>query len=349
LDIRTLRQLLASDEGGTIIVAARVTRGGDEILGAGIGDLDVDPRQVLFDLASLTKLITATRLLQRVADGDLELEASARTTVSGALQRVADVRLDSLLAFRGGFPPDVPLHEIEPFASDPDAGERLARSAVLSRLTDSIEQTRRKSRSIRRYNNISYVILGEALAAHDGWSGVNGELAAMGFPTLRYRCTTPLHRLPAPGEVIAPTEYDSWRGRRCHGEVHDETAYLLGGIAGHAGAFGAIDDVCALARRWMLGPPALDIRQTDWERLTTARPASGPFRRVSEYRPAAVEGLPQHALGVTGFTGTSIWIDFKACAAVVLLTNRVVAGRTSIWIDEVRRRVHTAWLEASRR
>lgn len=348
LETRTLRRLLASDEAGTAIVAARVTRDGEEIIGAGIGDLDVDPRRVLFDLASLTKLVTATRVLQRVAAGDLELDASAQTFVSGALQRVSDVPLASLLAFRGGFPPHVPLHELEPFSSDPDLGKSLARSVVLSRLTDSIEQTRRKSRSIRRYNNISYIILGEALAARGGWSRVNAELAAMGFPKLRYRFTTSLDPVSGPGEVVAPTEYDPWRGRRCHGEVHDETAYLLGGIAGHAGTFGTIDDACALARMWMLGPEEIDIRETDWKRLTTDQPARGPFRHKAEFGPATTQGVPQHALGVTGFTGTSIWIDLRGCVAVAVLTNRVFAGRTTTWIDEVRRRVHTAWLDPSR-
>jgi CubicO group peptidase (beta-lactamase class C family) len=156
--------------------------------------------------------------------------------------------------------------------------------------------------------------------------------------------------LPAP---IAPTEHDPWRGRILEGEVHDENAAALGGIAAHAGLFGTARAVGAFARRVLqtfqeptsLGTPALmrefaarsrvagSSRALAWD---TMLPTSSCGSRMSAT-----------AIGHTGFTGTSLWIDWERDLYVVLLTNRVHPTRQNEALIGLRPKLHDAIVDAA--
>jgi CubicO group peptidase (beta-lactamase class C family) len=147
---------------------------------------------------------------------------------------------------------------------------------------------------------------------------------------------------------VAPTEFDPWRGRLCAGEVHDENAFALGGVAAHAGLFGTARDVGAFGRvvlrtfreQTPLGTPALmsvfasrsDVpgssRALGWD---TMLPTSSCGMRMSA-----------DAIGHTGFTGTSLWIEPSRDRYYVLLTNRVHPTRQNAQIRGVRRAWHDA-------
>jgi CubicO group peptidase (beta-lactamase class C family) len=148
---------------------------------------------------------------------------------------------------------------------------------------------------------------------------------------------------------IAPTEHDTFRGRLIVGEVHDENAWALGGIAGHAGLFGTAPAVGAYARHLL---QVLDGRTGAFTRDTLesfiARradvPGSSRALGWDTMLPTSSCGsrMSAHAFGHVGFTGTSLWIDPARDRYFVLLTNRVCGGGTVDEMRTVRRAFHDA-------
>jgi CubicO group peptidase (beta-lactamase class C family) len=154
----------------------------------------------------------------------------------------------------------------------------------------------------------------------------------------------------------APTEYDPWRQRLLVGEVHDENAWALDGVAGHAGLFGTASAVGSFAR-WLLrvrGRLAtgedLPISPETVERFTARRDIPGGSRALGwdTMLPTSSCGrrMSPLAFGHTGFTGTSLWIDPVTDAYTVLLTNRVYPSRENDLIKQVRPAFHDAVVEA---
>jgi CubicO group peptidase (beta-lactamase class C family) len=148
---------------------------------------------------------------------------------------------------------------------------------------------------------------------------------------------------------IAPTEYDEWRGRLLVGDVHDENAAALGGIAGHAGLFGTAAAVGSSARHLLqvLDGRAGVFRRATLEEFITRRadvPGSSRALGWDTMLPTSSCGtkMSARAFGHTGFTGTSLWIDPEKDVYVVLLTNRVHPTRSNEAIKHVRPAVHDA-------
>src|SRR5574341_46595 len=156
------------------------------------------------------------------------------------------------------------------------------------------------------------------------------------------------------GLRVAATERCPWRGRVLRGDVHDENAYAMGGVSGHAGLFGDALAVRALVRAWhdaALGRSAswpADLttrfvtRQCDLGRGTWALGWTVPT-------PPSTSGrfFSPRAYGHLGFTGTSVWVDPDRDLTVVLLTNRVHPTRENHGIASFRPSIHDAiyqWL-----
>jgi len=161
-------------------------------------------------------------------------------------------------------------------------------------------------------------------------------------------------RLAPVTEMIAPTERCPWRKRVLCGEVHDDNAYAMGGVAGHAGLFASAADVDALATRlgacWRGEDDFLpgEIVGEFWRRDATVE---GSTRALGWDTPSPSDSsagsrMSRSAVGHLGFTGTSLWIDVERNANVILLTNRVHPRRDNERIREVRPRVHDAIVEA---
>ena len=131
---------------------------------------------------------------------------------------------------------------------------------------------------------------------------------------------------------IAPTEVSPPRGYPLQGEVHDENAFALGGVAGHAGLFSTANDLAIFAQMMLNGGTYNGTRIvsdstialfTQARRRARARSVGTP----AAARAAAVTISSEDAYGHTGFTGTSLWIDPDRDMFVILLTNRVHAAR----------------------
>jgi beta-N-acetylhexosaminidase len=154
--------------------------------------------------------------------------------------------------------------------------------------------------------------------------------------------------------TIAPTEVDNrWRHRLVQGEVHDENAYAIGGVSGHAGVFSTAPDLAAFCQMLLNG--GVYAHQRILKRATITefiqpQPLAENTRTLGWVAPT--EGSSSghyfsvHSYGHTGFTGTTIWIDPDRQLFVVLLTNRVNPTRENHKIGEVRPAVHDAIMKA---
>ena len=130
---------------------------------------------------------------------------------------------------------------------------------------------------------------------------------------------------------IAPTETSPPRGYPLQGEVHDENAYALGGVAGHAGLFSTAADLAVFAQMMLDGGEYDGVRViADSTIALFTKRAAGT--RALGWDTCGGSGscgqyLGEDAYGHTGFTGTSLWIDPEREMFVVLLTNRVHDAR----------------------
>jgi CubicO group peptidase (beta-lactamase class C family) len=291
----------------------------------------------IFDLASLTKVIATTSLVMRqVEAGRLTLDRP----IAGLVPewRNADrqgVTLAHLLDHSSG----LPAHE--------HFWGRLIDRAEFERAICSLPLAHPPG-THAVYSDPGFMLLGFALERHAGatlhqqFSEFTGafdedELYFRPPPALRGR--------------IAPTEFDAWRGRLLQGEVHDENAAALGGVAGHAGLFGTARSVGRFARivlttfrkPTVLGSPEL---MTRFARRTEV-PESSRALGWDTMLPTSSCGtrMSSTSIGHTGFTGTSLWIDYERDLYVVLLTNRVYPTRDNAALVALRPRAHDAILE----
>lgn len=153
----------------------------------------------------------------------------------------------------------------------------------------------------------------------------------------------------------APTEFCRWRNRRVIGEVHDESASRLGGIAGHAGIFSTAEDIAALGQSFLPGPsdvPSI-LRPETIAEMVKPQFEDGDTRRglgFALWSPdpdASSNPFSPRTFGHTGFTGTSLWIDPDRALVVALLTNDVYYGREGRGIMPLRVALHRAVVEAA--
>ena len=156
--------------------------------------------------------------------------------------------------------------------------------------------------------------------------------------------------------AFAATEYCLWRKRLLRGEVHDENAYMLGGIAGHAGLFGTARQVFhQLSLLWRIylgripdGPCSRETVQTFWTRSDTPSHSTWAlgFDTPSAERSSAGDLFSPGSVGHLGFTGTSFWLDMEKEIVVILLTNRVYPSRQNDRLRVFRPLLHNLIMES---
>ena len=297
-------------------------------------------RDTIFDLASLTKVIATTSLAMRAVEQD----ARWCDTRIGALEskwRGTDreaVTVRQLLDHSSGLPPHVRL-----FESAHGRAQFLERIVALPlAFTPGTES---------RYSDVGFILLGLLLEAQLG-----GPLDAL-FGPLAARLDGDIGFNPVVSNAaaIAPTEIDPWRGRLLQGDVHDENAAALGGVAGHAGLFGTARAVGSFAQLALqtLGANTWLARRDTMQLFATRSSVPGSSRALGwdTMLPTSSCGtrMSARAIGHTGFTGTSLWIDPDHDIYVVLLTNRVHPSRDGGGIQQLRRDVHDAVMTVAAR
>lgn len=207
------------------------------------------------------------------------------------------------------------------------------------------------------YSDLGLIVLGEAIVRLTDMSLEAYMRRAVLDPLgLTHTMYNPLAHGVA-SEQIVPTEFCAWRRRRCLGEVHDENAASLGGIAGHAGLFSTAWDVAVLGQTYLnggqYGSTSLLSAETVSEmtrvqvNMNDNPRGLGWLQRSRGYSSSGSLFGP-HSYGHTGYTGTSLWVDPDRSLLVVLLTNRVYHGRDPSGITNLRPRLHDAVVEAVR-
>jgi CubicO group peptidase (beta-lactamase class C family) len=147
--------------------------------------------------------------------------------------------------------------------------------------------------------------------------------------------------------VFAATEQCNWRRQLQSGQVHDENAYVVGGVQGHAGLFGIALDVHSLLSHLLStyhGQPSTQLFQPDMVRLFFRRLA-GSDRALGFDTPSLSDSssgqfFSRNSVGHLGFTGTSFWMDLDRSIIVILLTNRVHPTRDNEAIKAFRPKLH---------
>ena len=332
--------------------ALAVTHKGALVASQGFGKFTYDDHspsvqaETIFDVASLTKVLATTAIAMLLCErgGGVLDEPVSKTLpefVALAPKHQQEIRqgitLRMLLAHSSGLPAYERLFE---FAS---SREDLIRAAMTTAL-------RAQPGARAEYSDIGFILLGEILRikadepldvlAHRDLF-VPLEMASASF--------NPAYALKT---LIPPTENDQkFRKRIIQGEVNDENAYVMGGVAGHAGIFAPAIDVARFAECMLRGGAPLFRKET--LDLFTRRETSPPGTTRAlgwdtPSRPESSSGrfFSERSYGHLGFTGTSLWIDPERKLSVTLLTNRTWPDRKSQLIREVRPRVHDAIVEA---
>ena len=336
----------------------------------------------LFDLASLTKLFTATALLRLANDLKLGLDDPVGTLIpefSVGGPRGVDGGVDPLtweplptpagreaweidpagvtwrrvLTHTSGLAPwHMVFRETGATPPPPDLADPLSVEERWAAALEAIAGYRFVARpgEAFHYSDIGFMLAGMAVARRFGRPLPEAMQALirdrLGLDTVTYR---PLAS-GRPREQIVPTELDArWRRRRCWGEVHDENAAGLGGIAGHAGLFATAHDVARFGVAWLRQDPRLRLERfmrtavtNQTKELDTARGLGWQVQPTDHLAP-----FSDAAYGHTGFTGTSLVVDPRRDLVVALLTNRVYHGRDPQAIDQLRLDVHEVFANAS--
>jgi CubicO group peptidase (beta-lactamase class C family) len=307
----------------------------------------------IFDLASLTKVLSTTTLAMRAVDeGRLRLDERVAALLPewrGADRESVTVR--DLLAHSSG------LAAYLPFFRD-HTGRAEFQHAICTMPLEYAPRTQ------STYSDLGFILLGFILEDAAARTSSSSRLAGTFDPAAAlaaqferlgsFVTSEPLTFNPprAWRPRTAPTEIDRWRGRLLVGEVHDENAWALGGAAGHAGLFGTAAAVGAFARallKTIAGERAIADPETVRSFIRRANvPGSSRALGWDTMLPTSSCGtrMSPTAIGHTGFTGTSLWIDWERDVYVVLLTNRVHPTRENEAIREFRPRFHEAVLMA---
>jgi CubicO group peptidase (beta-lactamase class C family) len=313
----------------------------------------------IYDVASLTKVVgTTTAAMILVDEGRLDLDAPVVDylpwwAAGDPAKESATVR--HLLLHRGGLPPFRTFYL-----------EMEGRDAYLSAIGQLQLDYQPGTRTV--YSDIGSMTMAFIIEEVSG-QRLDEFLQERVWDRLGMRDTG---FLPSESlrDRIAPTEVDTvFRNTHVHGIVHDENAYAMGGVAGHAGLFSSALDLAVLAQTLLDGggiagcesqdadasseiicaPGISDLVRLvseETEQAFTRRFDSESFRALGwdtpDDRSSAGDYFTPFAFGHTGFTGTSIWIDPELDMFVVLLTNRVNPSRDNTKHVAFRRAVHDA-------
>lgn len=315
----------------------------------------------MYDIASLTKVVATTTIVAKLAEGDFPVPIDLDAKVERYLPEwtatsekgLADLFHENPneLAWRR----KVTVRHLLTHTSGLPAFKEYwrtskSREESLSRIFAEPLEYEPGTKEV--YSDLGIILLTEIIERLTG-KPLDTLSNSFIFSPLDMRNT--MYRPPQKlWPAIAPTEFDNQlRHKLIQGEVHDENAYVLGGVSGHAGLFSTAPDLAAFCQMLLNGGVYAHhriLRRATVTLFTKPQELSNGTRTLGWAIPT--EGgssghyFSTHSFGHTGFTGTSIWIDPDRQLFVVLLTNRVHPTRENTQIQQVRPALHDAVIQA---
>jgi serine-type D-Ala-D-Ala carboxypeptidase len=307
--------------------------------------------ETIYDLASLTKpLATVTAVLRLVQDGRLSVDDPVQRHVEELKGSVlGEATIFHLLTHSSGLPAWRPLYERIAEEDRRAPGLMGSPGAVKLALSLIKQESLEAPPGVRSlYSDLGFILLGVLVERVSG-----STLAAYCQRSVFEPMRAALFFLGPQGAslpdttLVAPTENDPWRGRLLRAEVHDENAYALGGVAGHAGLFGTAAAVSAVTSHWLdsyagrsrvLSP---DLVQRFVARQTGIAGSSWALGWDTPSAPSSSGSrFAASSFGHLGYAGTSAWVDPTKELEVVLLSNRVHPTRRNEAIKQFRPLIH---------
>lgn len=300
----------------------------------------------IFDLASLTKVVvTTTAVMVLYERGEIGLDDPvSRFVPEFGANGKADVALSHLLAHSSGLPAWIDFRTLLPHGVE--VGTLNAKQVVYDHIHGiSLEYP---TGTQTKYSDLGFVLLAEIVERVAGRpldQFCHEEVfEPLGMQDTGFNPLARTDRSYAP-ERFASTEECPWRRRIMRGEVHDENAHVMGGVAGHAGLFSTSQDLGRFVRMMTCTDEKDPLRSTTIRTFTRRQNLVPDSNRALGWDTPSEGSSSGHlfssdAFGHTGFTGTSIWIDPTRDLAVVLLTNRVHPSRENTKILSFRPQLH---------
>jgi CubicO group peptidase (beta-lactamase class C family) len=307
------------------------------------GGQDAVHPTTLFDLASLTKAVATTTIAMLLYErGLLDLEAPVSaivpefTTDAARDPRRQEVTLRMLLTHSSG----LPAHE-KFFLKARTRAELLEAAFTTPLAVDPATRT--------EYSDIGFIILGTALERLADESLDRFSQREI-FAPLAMTHTTFNPPLEIRAKIPPTADDQTFRRRIIQGEVQDENASVLGGVAPHAGLFSTAEDLAKFAQAMLNhGSPIL---RPETVALFTRRESAPPgtSRALGWDTPSAPSQSGKYfspqSFGHLGYTGTSLWIDPTRQLSITLLTNRTWPDSSNQAIKQIRPKFHDAIIKA---
>ena len=302
----------------------------------------------MYDIASLTKVVATTTLVAKLEEGDFAVPLDSDAKVERYLPEWANgpqpewrhrVTVRHLLTHTSGLPPFKEYWRTSKSKQD-----------TLTKIFAEPLEYEPGTKEV--YSDLGIILMAEIIERLTGRKlddlANSFIFSPLGMKNSMYK---PAKKL---WPTIAPTEIDNnYRHRLIQGEVHDENAYAIGGVSGHAGVFSTAPDLAAFCQMLLNGGVYAHqriLRRATVAQFTTPQQLSSGTRTLgwAVPTPGGLSGhyFSAHSYGHTGFTGTSIWIDPDRQLFVVFLTNRVDPTRENQKIQQVRRDLHDAVMQA---
>ncbi|KPA18188.1 beta-lactamase [Candidatus Magnetomorum sp. HK-1] len=301
----------------------------------------------VFDLASLTKpLATSLSIMHMIQRGTLSLDQTLADIFPEATQKdKANISVQHLLCHNSGLPDHRPYYETLKNVPEVERSGFLLNQILNEPL---IQKPGKKT----VYSDLGFMLLESAIKRISGirldeYIKKNIYLP-LGLKDLFFIDLFKSHHLQT--ENFAATEICPWRNKTLIAQVHDDNAYVLGGICGHAGLFGTIENVYKLLDYLLTiyhgrsGTLSQKILHQKWIRTffhvpKKAQRALG-FDVPTPPKSSSGKFFSKNSVGHLGFTGTSFWMDLDQSIIIILLTNRVHPNRNNIKIRQFRPFLH---------
>lgn len=297
--------------------------------------------ETIFDLASLTKVIATTTAAMICIDRNLFLldDKVINFIPEFGVNNKENITIRNLLFHNSG------LTAWKKFY-----GRGLDENGVLEEIFNSELEYKTGTKMV--YSDLGIITLGKIIEKVSGLSLDEFSKKEI-FEPLKMNSTF-FNPVDSIKNFCAPTELDNyWRNKLLRGEVHDETAALLGGVAGHAGLFSTANDLSKFMEM-MINKGIYNnqriIKQETIDIFTQKKSDQSSrglgWDTKSEKGSSAGDLFSMRSFGHTGYTGTSIWADWSRNLFVVFLTNRVYPSRENTKIISFRPRLHDAVIKS---